>query len=215
MTVPKIVIGTVHPDMIDAYFCRCLTDTLTDDFRGFLPARGRVLMARAPAGMIHVARNQVVRDFLAHPLQPQYLVFIDTDMSWTPDQVWRLVESAETNDLPAVNALVVMQDGSPVMRDYAFQQLQPAAAIQRVFCAGMAFMCLRRDELEICRSAHPGLSPWFDYAPRHGKIVTEDVVFSQRYHDLEIPIHVDTRIRVGHRKIHTFTPDAYQELAHA
>jgi hypothetical protein len=217
MSSPKVVIGTVHPDVIDAHFCRCLADTLTDDFRSYLPVRGRVLMGRAPAGMIHVARNQVVADFLAHPLQPKYLLFIDTDMAWTPDQVWALVDTAETHNLPAVNALVCMQSLEPraavhVMKDYDWNDVLPTEDVQRVFCAGMAFMVLRRDELEACGRTHGWPTPWFDYGQRRGKAVTEEVTFSQRYYDLGFSIHVDTRISVGHRKIHTFMPavPAYQ-----
>jgi hypothetical protein len=212
MSGPKVVIGTVHPDLIDAYFCRALADTLTDDFHGYLPFRGRVMMARAPAGMIHVARNAVVADFLRHPLQPKYLLFIDTDMAWTPDQAWDLIESAEAHDLPAVNALVCLQSldptavGAYVMKDYDWNTVTPTQEIQQVFCAGMAFMLLRRDGLEACYRAHAGPLPWFDYGVRRGTPCTEEVIFSQRYHDLGIPIHVNTQIRVGHRKIHTFIP---------
>ncbi len=84
---PKVILGTVHPDMIDAQFCACLVQTLSEDYRGYLVPRSRVIMSRAPAGMLHVARNAVAQQFLAHPMRPDYLVFIDTDMAWTPEQV--------------------------------------------------------------------------------------------------------------------------------
>jgi len=207
---PQLVIGTVHPDFIDAQFCRCVCATLEEDTCGRFPLRGRVLMARAPAGMLHVARNQVVKEFLAHPLSPRYLLFIDTDMAWTPDQVWALMDVAVAHDLPAVNALVVMQNGAdptstlPVMYDESFHLLHPVEDVQRVFCAGMAFMLLRRDALEHIGRAFGWPLPWFEYGIHHGKAVTEEVPFSQRCWDLGIPIHVATTIRVDHRKIHPF-----------
>ena len=212
MSTPKVVIGTVHPDSVDAQFCACLAATLTEDTRGLLPFRGRVMMSRAPAGMIHVARNEVIRGFLAHPLRPDYLLFIDTDITWEPDQVWSLVDTATTHDLPAVSGLIAFcqqdEDGpsDPILMlyDNDFKLVPLSADVQRVFCAGMGFMLLRRDALEACAAAYRWPTPWFDYGHRNGKAVSEDVIFSQRLLDLNIPVHVDTRIVVGHRKTHTF-----------
>lgn len=206
----KAVIGAVRPDFHDGQFTECLAATLECDPYEFLPHRGRTLIERAPAGMLHLARNTVVQKFLEHPYRPTYLVFIDTDMAWQPHDVWALINSAIDHDLPAVNALVAMQGGAdptdvvPVMVDEAFRPVSPCQPLQRVFCAGMAFMCLRRDALERCGRAYGWPAPWFDYAHRNGTLATEDAIFSQRLHDLGIPIHVDTRIRVDHRKLHPF-----------
>lgn len=205
----KVVIGTVRPDLIDGVFADCLAETLTQD-PGYLPFRKRYLRERAPAGMLHVGRNSVVHQFLVHPLEPKYLLFIDTDMEWEPDQAWQLVESAEAHDIPAVNALVCMQGGRtveetiPVMYDYDMNIVQPAEPMQRVFCGGSAFLLLRRDILDTVGAAHGWPTPWFNYEHRHGKAVTEEVIFCQRLWDLGIPMHVNTEIRIAHRKIHPF-----------
>lgn len=207
---PTVVIGTVHPDYIDAQYTRCLVETLDADAHRMFPFRGRVLMERAPAGMLHVARNAVIGAFLGHPLRPDYLLFIDTDMVWVPEQIRELLDSAVTHDLCAVNALVCMQGGAdvedriPVMYDYDMRQIVPVDPIQRVFCAGSAFLLLRRHELSVCGLEYGSPAPWFDYQHRNGRTVTEEVIFSQRYHDLGFPIHVNTQILVGHRKIHPF-----------
>jgi hypothetical protein len=214
----KLVLGTVHPDMIDAHFVRCLTDTLENDLRGLLTVKSRVMMSRAPAGMLHVARNEVVRGFLAHPQQPGHLLFIDTDMDWTPSHVWHLYDSAVYFDLPVVGGLAAMpgiehaHETLPVMFDYDFNFVQPTQPIQRVFCGGSAFLMLRRDALEAVAAKHPWPTPWFDYGIRNGKAVTEEVMFAQRCWDLNIPIHVNTGIIVGHRKIHPFVVQAPSEV---
>ena len=109
---PKVVLGTVHPDFVDAQFMHAMVTTLTEDYGNYLPARARVMMSRAPAGMIHIARNAVVQGFLNHPLKVPYLVFIDSDIAWTPDQVWRLVDSAVEHDLPALSGLVSFEMAS-------------------------------------------------------------------------------------------------------
>jgi hypothetical protein len=173
-----------------------------------LPFRRKVLMSAAPAGMIHTARNAVVDGFLAHPFSPEYLLFIDTDITWEPHQVWSLLETATTHDLPAVSGLVCFkqtEDGPlvPMLYNDDFKLVPVSADVQRVFCAGMGFMLLRRDALETIATTYPWPTPWFDYGHRNGKAVSEDVIFSQRCLELDIPIHVDTRIAVGHRKTQT------------
>jgi hypothetical protein len=75
-----------------------------------------------------------------------------------------------------------------------------------VFCTGMGFMLLRRDELEVCRSVYPLPTPWFDYAHRNSRAVSEDVVFCDRYAHLGFAVTVDTTIVVGHRKVRTIAP---------
>jgi len=214
MTEPKVAIGTVHPDMIDAQFCRCLADTLSGHTRTLLPFREPVLMARAPAGMIHVARNEIVRAFLAHPLSPSHLLFIDTDVTWTPEQLAELATTATTNDLPVLSGLLTLGPGDekepkriPMLYDERVRYVPVSADIQRVFCTGMGFMLLRRDALQACLANYTWPTPWFDYGHRNGKAVSEDVVFCERLAELDIPVHVDTRIHLGHRKLFAFTPE--------
>jgi hypothetical protein len=205
-----LAIGTVHPDLIDARFCQCLVTTLTEDTRGYLPFREPVLMARAPAGMIHVARNEVVRAFLAHPLTPTYLLFIDTDMQWTPSQAWDLVDCARLAQVPVVGALYAFceqeRDGPgpviPALYDERMKLVPVSATLQRVFCAGMGFMLLHRDALVRVGDRYGWPTPWFDYGHRHGKAVSEDVIFSARLAACGIPLHVRTDISVGHRKLY-------------
>ena len=210
----KAVIGTVHPDFIDAHFLAGLVPTLTEDYDGRLVSRVPFIASRAPAGMLHVARNAVVQQFLQHPMRPTYLVFIDTDMTWQPADLWRLLDVADAQDYPILGGLAAMQDGAdlsqtrPVMFDYDFRTIEPTGTVQRVFCGGSAFLCLRRDILEQCAAVYPWPAPWFDYGVRNGKAVTEEVIFCQRMWDLGIPVHVDSRIIVGHRKIHTFLSPA-------
>lgn len=210
----KAVLGTVHPDMIDAHFCACLVPTITEDYDGHLVSRVPFLSARAPAGMLHVARNSVVKQFLQHPMVPDYLVFIDTDMAWVPSDVWRLLDEARNRDLPILGGLAAMQNGAdlsstkPVMFDYDFNTIEPTGSVQRVFCGGSAFLALRRDVMEACAAVHPWPTPWFDYGVRNDKAVTEEVIFAQRMWDLGVPVYVDSRIIVGHRKIHTFLSPA-------
>jgi hypothetical protein len=206
-----VVIGTVHADQIDAVYTHCLVATLSEDTRRLLAFRAPVLLARAPAGMIHLARNEIVRAFLAHPLRPAYLLFIDTDITWEPELVWRLVDCASAEDLPAVSGFYSLAEqeaggpGEPVPMLYDEQMhLVPIRGdLQRVFCAGAGFLLLRRDVLEACFRAYAGPAPWFDYGARGGRLVSEDVIFCQRLWDLDIPLHVLTTVHVGHRKVHT------------
>lgn len=215
------VVGLVHADFLDARFCQCLLTTVTEDFGHILPAREKVLMTRAPAGMLHVARNVIGRGFLAHPLRPEYLVFVDSDIDWRPDQLWQLAETARGDGLPILSGLVCMQGGRdaslmrPLMYDYDFCEVQPTGGLQQVFCVGCGFLAIHRSALLQLYDTHREPTPWFNYEHRHGKAVSEDVVFAQRCWDAGIPIHVDGRIAVGHRKIHSFTMEPTTEMVAA
>jgi len=201
----SLVIGTVHPDLFDAEYCRCLVETLTSDPHGLFPFRARVLLARAPAGMLHVARNEIVRAFLVHPQRPESLLFIDTDVSWTPEQIWQLHESAARDGDQAMSGLLYDAESHPMLYDEAMRQVPVSSGRQRVFCTGMGFMLLQREGLERCLARYGWPAPWFDYGHRHGHLVSEDVIFAQRYAEMGIPTVVDTTIVLGHRKVQTLT----------
>src|SRR5678815_4810756 len=185
---PRLVIGTVHPDLIDAEYCRCLVETLPADTTGHFPFRERVLLSRAPAGMIHVARNEIVRSFLSHPMRPARLLFVDTDITWTPDQVWQLVERADSEDHHALSGLVYDQTAMPMLYNGEMRQVPVAGYRQRVFATGLGFMLLSRDLLMRCFQRYGWPAPWFDYGHRHGKMVSEDVVFAQRCEEMGVPV---------------------------
>jgi hypothetical protein len=197
--------------MVDAQFCQCLAATLSEHPRSMeLHGRGRVIFQHAAAGMLHYARNQAVSAFLQHPLGLSHLLFIDADMTWEPESVWQLFETALAADLPVLSALVAMpgetpNDSRPVMYDDAMEFVTPTHDVQRVYCAGSAFLLIQRPVL-VKQAMHYGWpAPWFDYGTLRGKSVSEDVMFSERLAALGIPIHVDTRIAVGHRKLVTYT----------
>jgi hypothetical protein len=198
--------------MVDAQFCQCLAATLSEHPRASeLHGRGRVIFQHAAAGMIHYARNQAVKAFLAHPLGLSHLLFIDADMTWEPDDVWQLFDRAQTHDLPVLGALVAMAGETPddaprpVMYDEAMHFVEPRESLQRVYCAGAAFLLIRRAVFEACLTHYDWPAPWFDYGALRGRSVSEDVMFAKRLAAHGIPIHVDTRIAVGHRKLYTYT----------
>jgi hypothetical protein len=198
--------------MVDAQFCQCLAATLSEHPRSMeLHGRGRVIFQHAAAGMLHYARNQAVSAFLQHPLGLSHLLFIDADMTWEEGSVWQLFEEAIAHNYPVLGALAAMPGESPdaapraVMYDEAMQFVEPRQSLQRVYCAGAAFLLIRREVFDACLTCYDWPAPWFDYGTLRGRSVSEDVMFSERLAALGIPIHVDTRIAVGHRKLVTYT----------
>jgi hypothetical protein len=208
----QLAIATVHPGMVDAQFCQCLAATLSEHPRSNeLHGRGRVIFQHAPAGMLHIARNQAVKAFLAHPLGLSHLLFIDADMTWEPECVWQLFEEAIAHDYPVLGALIAMPGESPdaaprpVMFDEGMAFVEPRHSVERVYCGGAGFLLIHRAVFDACLARYGWPAPWFEYGTLRGKSVSEDVTFSERLAALGIPIHVDTRIAVGHRKLVTYT----------
>jgi glycosyltransferase involved in cell wall biosynthesis len=190
---PTFAISYVHPGFVQAEFCASLCDTL----RAF-PSVG-LLPEEAQAGMLHLARNRAVKKFLR--TGADVLVFIDSDVQWTPDDLARLLDTPHAvtggiigHPITSTEAGAAIYDDNmkplPVSRDH----------YQRVFCFGIAFSAITRDVFDAMADRYDGPAPWFAYTDWHGRLPSEDVVFCQRLADMGVPVMVDTTIRVGHKK---------------
>lgn len=96
----KVVIGYIHGSMIENAFMQSLWNLLTTDagsrrkISGVIPFQGAYLDDN---------RNEVVRDFLTR--DARWLLFLDTDHKFTPDQIYALIDEAERNDRAILSAL--------------------------------------------------------------------------------------------------------------
>jgi hypothetical protein len=194
-------IGNINGGMVDASFLKGMVAMLKDE------SEIKFIMHHAPCGMLHLARNLVVREFLQS--DEQHLLFIDSDMVWGPDTAWEMWKTALREDFPVLSAHVFSPAGDdpkncmPIACDVNFAPLHGEGLV-RAFCVGMAFCLIRRDVFEEMSNVFSEPSPWFDYGTYNGRVASEDVTFAARCKELDIPIFVDTNARVGHRKVHTF-----------
>ncbi len=203
---PTIFIATPCLDgNVSAHYAASLVRTMTA-----LQQRGW----RAPHidfeignSLIADARNKLVARFLA--TDSSDLVFIDADLSWSPDDLLRLVSF----DVPFVAG--VYQRKSRTKIDFAVKfgsvigmDAQRLMAVERV---GTGFMRLRRDCLDKMLAAHPGLRlenpkdpadtnffALFDTSVVDGQFVGEDFTFCDRWRALGGQVHIDPAMNFGH-----------------
>jgi hypothetical protein len=157
--------------------------------------------------LIADARNKLVARFLASDSSD--LVFIDADLSWSPEDLLRLVSF----DAPFVAG--VYQRKSRTKIDFAVKfgatigmDAQRLMAVERV---GTGFMRLRRDCLERLVAANPGLRlvnpadpadpnfhALFDTGIVDGQFVGEDFTFCDRWRAIGGQVLIDPAMNFGH-----------------
>ncbi len=159
---------------------------------------------------------------------PEWLVMIDSDMSWDADGIHRLVTRAEEEDIDVMGGLCFTgarnkqvatiynleedSDGVAVPRH---MESYPRNAVVKVGATGAAFMAMSRTCLQKMGEQfrdHP--YPWFVEGMRGGKQFGEDVSFCLRAQALGFTVGVDTSIKVGHWKRYCYDEESY-DRSHA
>ena len=163
--------------------------------------------------LIADARNKLVSRFLASDCSD--LVFIDADLSWSADDLLRLV----SYDAPFVAG--AYQRKSRAKIDFAVKfgasigmDAQRLIAVERV---GTGFMRLRRDCLERLVAAHPELRlhnpaapadtnfhALFDTGIVDGQFVGEDFLFCDRWRAIGGQVLIDPAMNFGHHGAATY-----------
>ncbi len=124
----------------------------------------------------------------------EWLFFVDDDQVFQPDALYRLLE----HEQPVVSALIVQRAAPFLPTAYAtfqeceFQPLDLNSVghdnLVQVAGVGSGGLLVRREVFEKLEE------PWFVYTENFG----EDLYFSQRCLEAEIPMFVDTGCRMGH-----------------
>jgi hypothetical protein len=180
---------------------------------------------------ISTARCNIVRRFLAHPGEPEWLWMVDTDMTFDIDILDRLVGVADPVERPIVGGLAFGVGPLKINGDdYANAQLgthyKPFPTIYTlgddgkmvhwqtyqentvmpVQSTGAACLLIHRSVLADPRwleDGHP--LPWFRETVLNGEVCSEDHYFCLRAGKFGFPIHIDTSAKTGHVK--TFVVD--------
>lgn len=160
-----------------------------------------------PATIIATARNQICRAFLDEHTA-DWLWFIDTDMTFQPDIVDRLVQSAHPRERPIMGALCfsITDDCRALPTVYAVKNGQPGRVLDyprnTVFQAltGTGCLLIHRTVLEAMRAKYRKPWEWFAYGTAGEDVVGEDITFCVRANEAGFPVHVDTAIKCGHEK---------------
>ena len=157
--------------------------------------------------LIADARNKLVARFLASDASD--LLFIDSDLSWSPDDLLRLASF----DAPFVAGVYQRKSRSNI--DFAVKfgatigmDAQRLMAVERV---GTGFMRLRRDCIEKMVAAYPALRlenpknpgdvnffALFDTTIVDGQFIGEDFTFCDRWRAIGGQVLVDPSMNFGH-----------------
>jgi hypothetical protein len=204
----RVVVAQPHGHDVSARFWKCWTALLVYDMThyGRIVNGGGHLPASSGANITN-ARNEICRMFLdTH--DADWLLFIDTDMTFEPDIVDRLVQAAHPTLRPVLGALCFsLQDGFRACP--TIYVVRPDHRVGRVFdypknellaaLTGTGCLLIHRDVLVALRS-RPKPYEWFQETS-HGDVpIGEDITFCLRCHGMKIPVHVDTSIKCGHEK---------------
>jgi GT2 family glycosyltransferase len=166
---------------------------------------------------IEDTRNDLVRGFLDNT-DAEWLLMVDSDMTFPPDALHQLHEHADPETVPVVGGLCFgyQQDlgpfptlyswgtgGARVMFDIdAYPELCPVDA------TGAAFLMVHRRIFEQYAVDTP--LPWFRRSVHDNQMVGEDITFCIWLRQEGVPIHVLTSLEIGHVKQFEWTRETYE-----
>lgn len=222
---PGVVLGWMFPERVSGWFLYSVADMLRYDAQGprhiVGPKGGLISLSSGPR--IAEARNQMIDSFAAHHPETEWLLMIDSDMTFSPDLVERLLEVADPREAPIVGGLCFaggkMSDPYPtvyrltqtedgavgVQREYDY----PRDSLVKVGATGGACLLIHRQVFAAMKakwgtleSGAPSPYPWFaeGLVGPQGECWGEDILFCLRAHQLGIPVHVHTGVKLGHVK---------------
>lgn len=227
----KVVIGYLHPGTVHAAFMESVLDLLVYDvaFHQRIVNGGGRLATQAGANLSG-PRNGIVKRFLDYG-KADWLWMVDTDMTFAPDTVERLLEFAAPDTAPIVGGLCFGFDDKGEIQPTLFgllgdpespqvvryREWQPDAMFQ-VAATGAACLLIHKAALERIRDIQiPGRATagfndafqWFQEVEHDGQPVSEDITFCWRAGLAGLPIYVNTGVQLGHIKDRELTMDAY------
>lgn len=162
-------------------------------------------------------RNTVIEKALADTDNPfKYLLFVDSDISWTPEDVETIVRWAEDSHKPAIfsgaysssregKPFVVAGRTSPDTGNIECLTMPEFEAIRdrvsyRVDGAGAGFLLIPRVVLDTLTQLHGFPSPWFCEPIINGVHLGEDYGFCLRAADAGFPTYLVPSITLLHNK---------------
>lgn len=192
----KVIIGYPHGSEV----AFCFHDSLIRAITELGPEVIAGIQAVSAGAMgLDRARNEICERFLA--TEEKWLLFIDADMQFEPSDVLALLKAADNKSRPVVGGLCFMLKGmneeyGPVLAPTMFKGLDHIMAykgLQKCDATGAAFLLIHRSVLEKIGEN------WFSHHPTQDT-QSEDWAFCRRLKDNDVPLFVDTTVKIGHQK---------------
>lgn len=231
-TEEKVVLAYLHPGHVDGAFMESVLDLLVFDMslhRRIVHGGGR--LAVTAGTNVAGPRNELVRKFLDYG-QAEWLWMVDSDMTFRPDTLERLLDQADPDKAPIVGGLCfgfdehgdiqptlfgLVGDEAEKAQFLRYHEWKPDCMWQ-VAATGGACLLIHKTALERMRDfTHPitgqrGFNeayPWFQETAHGGRPVGEDITFCLRAAQAGIPVYVNTSVHLGHIKSRELNMDAY------
>lgn len=225
---PGVVLAGPNPGTVDGNFFGSVTELLLHDANhreAVTRYGGCIWLESSPR--IFAARCEIVTRFLedtAHwEIPPEWLLFIDADMTFESTAVDQLLETVEAHpekDIKilgglcfaggrgnkAFPTLYTVQNPEEFSPDKPLLMQRhmdyPEDELVKVNATGGAFIMIHREVLEeMARKAPPSEPyPWFKEYIQAGVPYGEDIFFGLRAGSLGFSTWVHTGVRVGHMK---------------
>ena len=171
--------------------------------------------------IITMARNQLVHEFLKSDATE--LLFIDSDVIATADDVLRLMAQSGGKDITA-GAYPRRSKDKNFFADLYFdenQDLEFDGSLMRLERVGTGFMLIQRHVIEAMVAAHP---EWFydfkgeqvcgvfDFQNKDGRYLGEDYLFCDRAREHGFKIYIDVDISLPHVGTEAFENNFREEV---
>lgn len=159
---------------------------------------------------IHDARNKIVDAALE--AKATHLIFIDSDMQFSPDSIQKLVE----RDKDIVGGLYFRRQAphNPIINQKDGKRLVippvwPKNDLFEVFGIGTGFLMIK---MKVFEKIPP---PWFAFSNLWDKPIGEDIYFCWKAQERGFKVWCDPTLNLGHVGTYVFTKedyDAYEDV---
>lgn len=247
-THEPVVLSTLSPGSMSSHCAESIAATILDDGHRPLedqlfcrPGGGTIMVTSGPR--VAETRSKIVDTFLHadHFQTAGWLLMVDSDMVFRPDDVRVLIDHADRLERPIIGGLcfagITPESMYPTVyslgRDENSGQFDvdkvmdyPKNALVKVAATGAAFLLVHKQVFMRMGRPHPegfgtmpdgtpNVYPWFaeGHVDKHGRPFGEDISFCIRAGALGIPVHVHTGAQIGHHKSVILTEELYDRRA--
>ncbi len=195
----KVLIGTpAYSGTVDVWFANSLVNTIRMSYEKDTIV---VPVYMAYDSLVQRARNDLVR--LAIEEDFDDLIFIDSDVEWNPEWVFKLLEYKED----VVGGVYPKKTDAPQFPVHALKDGMKLEENGLIEVDGLptGFLKISRDALKKVWDASTEYTNEgrncrmvFDIQVQNGHLVSEDIVFCRKWHDLGGKVFVDPTMTCNH-----------------
>ena len=211
LPVGSVLWGCIHGEDVRGAFLASVVGMLTGPYAGLIGS----FYDLASGPVLSIARNTCATALLDSGLE--WLWFVDSDTVFSPQVLPALMALADPAERPVVAAAVPITGRNPrkaamgVPQDlfWAAFRHDEIGGLEPIPCGEQVAECERVDAVGtgcvlIHRSVFEAVGPGpFNEMSSGSSVLGEDLAFCRRAAALGIPVHLASRVRVGHAKVVT------------